>query len=644
MAFVGALALLEGSAMAKTEYGTNVQTAAGAAVLQERIKELEKEVARLNSQIKTQQYGLVWLDVPEAFEKESENAIPILEEDKSKAIRNDDGKPTHILIEGDNYHALTCLSYTHRGKIDVIYIDPPYNTGSDGFTYKDKRVLDKFPDGQKIEKDHPLRHSAWLSFMEKRLRLAKNLLRDNGVIFISINEEEYANLKLLLDLIFNESNYITTFTVKVRHEDRILKGDKPIHETTEFLLMYQRSEKFKIQKRKVDNSSPSEYVYKIKELTEPSEVLELGGKSVEVFRPGQYEIEKHNPSFDNLKKINIRGTIKAGNSSGRFHMTFLEPRKNDFNVLYKVPGIGDDGLGYRYFLSRANAKKANGFYFQGAPLDRQDIREIPYPNFLDFEAEFNAVGTEGGVAFDGGKKPIAFIKKLLEIATDSKSIRVLDFFAGSGSTLHAVADLNQDNGSRQAIIVQRADLTYEMKNGVEKALKGCENAFNAGFRDIASIAYRRAKNAVCGYTDGSGARFNALGGSLKYYRTAFVGENDAAKANDEDREALSRKAGCLLGLAENTLEETAAGRCWQVFTDGGDRMTGVYFSGDASEMDEFVAHLEAFRDASRLNCVAAYFFCWDDAASFANEFRSTKRIDVKPIPEPILKVYRELNK
>ncbi len=108
---------------------------------------------------------------------------------KEKAIKTDDEKPTHLLIEGDNYHSLTCLNYTHKNKIDLIYIDPPYNTGSDGFRYKDKRVLDKYPDGTEVPKDHPLRHSYWLSFMNKRLELAHNLLKDDAVIFISINED-----------------------------------------------------------------------------------------------------------------------------------------------------------------------------------------------------------------------------------------------------------------------------------------------------------------------------------------------------------------------------------------------------------------------------------------------------------------------
>lgn len=180
-----------------------------------KIKELEKEVKKLNNQIiKDDRYGLNWIDCPEAFEEESENKIPILEEVKGKAISNDDGKPTHILIEGDNYHALTCLNYTHKGKIDVIYIDPPYNIGNSDFTYKDKNFLMEYPNGKPIKKDDPLRHSSWISFINKRLQLAKDLLSDRGVIFISIDDNEQANLKLISDSIFGEKNFVTQFIRK----------------------------------------------------------------------------------------------------------------------------------------------------------------------------------------------------------------------------------------------------------------------------------------------------------------------------------------------------------------------------------------------------------------------------------------------
>ena len=172
-----------------------------------KIRNLEKQVALLNTQLSEKRFGLTWIDVPEAFEKESENKIPVLEEVPELAIHNNDSKPTHILIEGDNYHALSCLNFTHRNSIDLIYFDPPYNTGKDDFIYRDKRFLDQYPDGTPIPHNHPLRHSSWLSFMEKRLKLAFDLLSERGVMFISIDDNEQARLKLLCDQLFGEDRF-----------------------------------------------------------------------------------------------------------------------------------------------------------------------------------------------------------------------------------------------------------------------------------------------------------------------------------------------------------------------------------------------------------------------------------------------------
>ncbi len=441
------------------------------------IDRLHTQLEIANHQVKKTQYGLVWMEVPEAFEHDSENQIPVLEEVKEKSIKNDDGKPTHILIEGDNYHALTCLNYTHKEKIDVIYIDPPYNTGSDGFRYRDKRVLGTYPDGTDVPKDHPLRHSYWLSFMSRRIELAHTLLLPEGVMFISINEAEYAQLKLLCDRIFQESNYMTSFTVKVRHEDRILKGDKDYHETTEQLLLYRKSPQFKTIKRLQDNTSIEKYVYSIQELVHDPETIMLGSKKVQVFKPGQYRIVKSEPSTDKLQKINIRGSIKEGNSSGRFHMKYLEERNHLCNYLYKVPNMGNDTFDHRYFLARKSERYLNGFYFQGIPRSNRAVKEVPYPNFLDFEEAFNHVGCEGGVDFRNGKKPVDFIRFLFLIGTRKKDAIILDFFAGSGSTGQAVMEQNNiDGGRRQAIL--------------------CTNNENNIARDV---TYPRLRNVISGY-------------------------------------------------------------------------------------------------------------------------------------------------
>ena len=134
----------------------------------------EELVRELKKVEKIKKYGVVWEDKPENVAKKCETELPILEEDAKNEIKADDKKPVNILIDGDNYHTLSVLNYTHKGMVDVIYIDPPYNTGNgDIFIFND-RIVDK---------EDAYRHSKWLSFMEKRLKLAKNLLKKNGILY-----------------------------------------------------------------------------------------------------------------------------------------------------------------------------------------------------------------------------------------------------------------------------------------------------------------------------------------------------------------------------------------------------------------------------------------------------------------------------
>lgn len=581
---------------------------------EQEIYRLKKELERLKKAVKKQKYGLVWLDVPEAFEDDVENKLPILKEVPKLAIKNKDGKPTHILIEGDNYHALTCLNYTHKGKVDVIYIDPPYNTGSDGFRYKDKRILDKFPDGTEVPKDHPFRHSYWLSFMRKRLELAKELLKSTGTIFISINEDEFAQLKLLCDEIFGLENYLTMFTVKVRHEERILKGDKDFHEVVEYLLMYRASSEYKTSKKVYDNTSLDDYVYQIVEKTKKPKVIKLGKKEVEVFKLGEYEIVKVAPSADNLKSINIRGSLKEGNSSGRFYMAHLESLKAK-GTLYKVPSMGNDKFGYRYFLTPEKESRVNGDYFQGVPLDIKDTKEVPYPNYFDFEKEFNSVGYEGGISFGGGKKPIDFLKRFISIGNPNKEGIVLDFFAGSGSTGHAVMQMNADDeGTRQFILVTN---NHEIvKNKV--------------YRPMSDACYPRIKNAIVGYGDQK-----ALGNSVKYYQTAFVGKNNILSADDQDKVELAHHAGELLALAENTLDRVEENEHYQIFGNG-ERYTAVYFQEEFEKFSDFVEKVLALKKPT-----SVYVFSWEKEA-FVDEFEDSRDIMIKTIPQPILEIYKQI--
>ena len=152
-------------------------------------------------------YGLVWEDSTEDAWEKMKESIPVLKEVESKRIENGSGNPNHILIEGDNLNALTALSYTHEGKIDVIYIDPPYNTGNKDFAYYDD-FCDEYRQIPYVDKEDSYRHSKWISFMKKRLKIAKQLLSNNGVIFVSINNIELAQLKLIMDQEYGENNFV----------------------------------------------------------------------------------------------------------------------------------------------------------------------------------------------------------------------------------------------------------------------------------------------------------------------------------------------------------------------------------------------------------------------------------------------------
>ena len=357
-----------------------------------------------------------------------------------------------MLLNSENFQALNLIEEKYRGKIKSIYIDPPYNTGSDEFVYKDS-----------------FRHSSWLSLMYDRLLLSREIAQDNSSIAISINEEELFNLRLLLDEALGNENYLTTITVKVRHEGRILTGDKNVHEVTEQLLVYRNSDDFTPKKRIVDNTSIDKYCWNVTELAQSKQTLDLGGKEVTLFAPEEFSIKRVESSEEHLNKESIRGSIKTKNSSGRFYTIHLEPISDKYQgYLFKVPDIGADGLGYRYFcVPGTHERTKNGFYFQGVPVNKPDTKEHPYPNhweaeegYWDMVDVFNTVGQEGVVSFPNGKKPLAFVTKYLILAgvEDNKSSICLDYFAGSGTTGHAVFRLNKtDNGNRKFILVEMGD-------------------------------------------------------------------------------------------------------------------------------------------------------------------------------------------
>ena len=161
-------------------------------------------INEVENEINEKKYGLVWEEHSEEVEERMVDEVPIFVEDSDKEITMTDNG-YNFLLEGDNLHSLHLLEKTHKEKIDVIYIDPPYNTGNGDFIYDDK---EKF-----VGLDDTFRHSKWLSFMERRLRIAKKLLKSDGVIFISIDDNEQSQLKLLCDDIFGVDNFLACLIV-----------------------------------------------------------------------------------------------------------------------------------------------------------------------------------------------------------------------------------------------------------------------------------------------------------------------------------------------------------------------------------------------------------------------------------------------
>lgn len=419
-------------------------------------------------------YDFTWVGKHEAVRKANEpvNAVlrPCPEESKNWE------KTKNIYIEGDNLDVLKVLYKSYAGQIKMIYIDPPYNTGKD-FIYDDNftQNMKEYNAVQHLSDEQGLRlkkvtdtdgnyHSKWCSMMYPRLKMARKLLSEDGVIFISIDDHEQANLKKICDEIFGAENYIETFNVQVRYENKSLNEKDDFQKLVEYIFIYAFNKKNFIPKKTSSKYDLSKFCYKITEISEGEEIT-LGKKKVKIFKDGQYIIEKSsNFGTGYLKATWASGSVLKGNTSGKFFDTQLSMRKNidGLGVLYKVYGIGEDGLGYRYFTGPKKADATKGIFYSGIPLDRlkelkegNAIKYNPIINFYNYSADFGNIRQEGGIAFNSGKKPVKMLKKLLEISNLESADIVLDFFSGSASMAHAVMQLNaEDGGNRKFIMVQ----------------------------------------------------------------------------------------------------------------------------------------------------------------------------------------------
>jgi len=450
-----------------------------------------RAITEIENALNEKKYGLVWEEHSEKVDEELIHNIPIFVEDEERKITVDEKLPYNFLLEGDNLHSLKLLEKTHKGKIDVIYIDPPYNTGSkeENFTYDDNRV----------DKKDSFRHSKWLSFISERLKITRDLLKDDGLICISIDENEQAQLKILCDEIFGENNYLSTHHIQVRYANKTLNEDSDWQPVMEYVYIYAKSKNLFKANKPFEQYDLSKFKYKIKELSEGI-TMSIAGKEVTIFKEGEWDIIEEEGNIDGLKETWASGSIvRQGGTAAEFLSKYLIYRKSTdgLSVLYKIHGMGieGDGLGYRYVTGPQKANAIRGKFYTGVPIERRHeltdgvaIKIKPISNYYDYSGDFGNIRHEGKIAFNNGKKPLKLIKELLNYHTN-KNIVVLDYFAGSGTTGHAVMQLNKEDGGNRKYI-----LCTNNENNI------CEE-----------VTYQRLKNIQ-----------EELPHNLKYYKTDFI--------------------------------------------------------------------------------------------------------------------------
>lgn len=504
-------------------------------------EELIKTIGKIEFRKK---YGLIWDEekTKEQFERESENALPVLKQNKGKGINASHDKPINILIEGDNYHALSVLNYTHQGKIDLIYIDPPYNTGNKDFRYNDSYV----------DREDSYKHSKWLSFMNKRLRLAKNLLKESGLFFISIDDNEYAQLKLLCDDIFGEKNFRNSIVMsRVKKNIQERQYAKSLNLGHGFILFYAMPD--------AEIAIPT----KIQKKEERWHAFDAPG----IRKTMEYKIFGHKPP------------------KGR-HWMFEEKKAQE---------LIDKGL------LRPNVKTGKPQYkLEASDSTRLDTN---WSDLQEGDAEWQ---------FENGEKNVELIKRVIGMYP-TKNCLILDFFAGSGTTGHAVLGQNfEDGGQRQFIL--------------------CTNDEN---NICSKVCYPRLKKVIKGYTTKRGKKVDGISSNLMYLSTSFVKKSLSL---DELKIRITEKCTEMLCLREGIFRLKKETKNYRIF-ERNKKVMAIYYALDTDGLDDLRTELNRLSGEKILYC-----FTLDPFGLDKNNFADWKNIKLEPIPQKIIDIYEAINK
>lgn len=426
----------------------------------------------------------------------------------------------NILIQGDNLAVLKHLREAYRKQIKMIYIDPPYNTGSDGFVYQDDRKYTPAQIAQITGESEEVAeyihgfinarassHSAWLTFMYPRLKLARELLKDDGVIFISIDDNEQAQLKLLCDEIFGEGNFINMISVNMKNTSGASGGgeDKKLKKNIEYLLVYTKN---------IDEFTKFNEVREEEDLFEYIQDMKQQGKSwkytrvIEDFGRSEYlktiydgkgdeiQIFEHiGVKLTSIDEIIKRDKISENEAYYKYFDFICRDTNAQSSIRTRVMENTDNRNTGSFFsikyipISGKNKGQETIVYYKGNNCDQIAwLKDVAYKKenklvrlsklgtFWDFVSETKNLTKEGGIPYPNGKKPLKLIKQLVDMTTSDDDY-VLDFFAGSGTTAHAVMQLNVEDGMKRRFILVQIDesLDDNLKHSSGESKKAIQN-------------------------------------------------------------------------------------------------------------------------------------------------------------------------
>jgi adenine-specific DNA-methyltransferase len=551
--------------------------------LRERVAELEAGAT----------LGLNWREIPEDVERLLVEEVPVLTHVKNLDVSGQEpGDVSHILIEGDNLHALHTLQATHKGRVDAIYIDPPYNTGNE-FIYNDKL----------IDKENRWRHSAWLSSMHKRLVLASELLAETGLIAISIDDNEQARLKLLCDAVFGAANFVvcapTIMNLKGNQDEFGFAG------THEYTLVYAKS---------LPQATIGEFAVDDEVVMDEWEEDEHGW-----WKQGA-GLKATGTNGPRTKRPNLWYPLYVAKDG--FYVTPKRKKKSDDEVW---PITNGQEMSWRWSAATAEEKGydliANGsspnwtIYKKQRPalgdLPTKKPKSTLYSPAYSSTNGTNVLKRVMGDRVFPNPKPVDLIKDLLAIMTKKDGAVVLDFFAGSGTTLHALAQLNADDGG-----TRRCILVTNNEGGI------CRD-----------VTQPRCKAVLTGkWADG---KHEPLPGSLRFYTMSFMKRR---RNPDRMRMDVAAHTVDLVAVREMVVDEVkVSDDLAMLFGDG--RSIAVVPTFDADHKAVCALADKQVRDGDERR---AYLFTWNSHGIEPEVAALWPGWEVQPLPAEMLAELRNL--